>query len=181
VESQNTATLPTLDQDAAAFEKILASLPLATYSAGKAVITDGSKSGRLLVLKSGAVAILKGSIEIARVKEPGAVFGEISALLDRPHGADVRTLEDSQFYVADAALLGKDPITVLHVARILARRLVAADEGLVELKNQIHAGHSPKTLSNLIGKIEGLLMLDTFAEVRAMQARAQRERPALGE
>ncbi|MEP7031051.1 MAG: cyclic nucleotide-binding domain-containing protein [Pseudolabrys sp.] len=168
-------------QDGAAFETVLAALPLANYSAGEAVITAGSTSGRLLILKSGAVAILKGSVEIARVKEPGAVLGEISALLDRPHTADVRTLEDSQFYIADAALLGKDPIAVRHVARILARRLVAADEALVELKNQIHAGHSPMVLSKLIGKIEGILMLDTLAQAREMATQAHKQRPALGE
>jgi hypothetical protein len=70
---------------------------------------------------------------------------------------------------------------VRHVARILARRLVAADEGLVELKNQLQAGHSPKALSKLIGKIEGILMLDTFAEVREMATQAHKQRPALGE
>ena len=181
MESQNTATQPTSGLDGAEFGKVLAALPLATYAAGEAVITDGSKSGRLLILKKGAVVILKGAIEIARVKEPGAVFGEISALLDRPHAAEVRTLEDSQFYIADAALLGKDPIAVLHVARILARRLVAADEGLVELKTHLQAGHSPMALSKLIGKIEGILMLDTFAEAREMAARAHKQRPALGE
>jgi CRP/FNR family cyclic AMP-dependent transcriptional regulator len=181
VELQNTAMQSTSGLDGAAFEKVLAVLPLATYLAGEAVLTAGSKSGRLLILKRGAVAILKDSIEIARVKEPGAVFGEISALLDRPHTADVRTLEDSQFYIADAALLEKDPIAVRHVARILARRLVAADEGLVELKNQLQAGHSPMALSKLIGKIEGILMLDTFAEAREMATQAHKQRPALGE
>ena len=34
-----------------------------------------------------------------------AVFGELSALLDQPHTADVRALETSKFHVADAALL----------------------------------------------------------------------------
>jgi CRP/FNR family cyclic AMP-dependent transcriptional regulator len=153
VESHKTATESAPDLEEAAFEKFLADLPLAMYSAGEAVITAGSKSGRLLILKRGAVAILMGSTEIARVKDPGAVLGEISALLAIPHGADVRTLEDSEFYIADAALLWKDPIAVLHVARILAQRLVAADAGLAELKNQIQAGHSPDTIGKLIMQI----------------------------
>jgi CRP/FNR family cyclic AMP-dependent transcriptional regulator len=181
VEPQNAATQSASGPDGAAFAKVLANLPLANYVAGEAVLTAGSKTGRLLILKRGAVVILKGTIEIARVKEPGAVLGEISALLDRPHTADVRALEDSQFYIADAVLLGKDPIAVRHVARILAQRLVAADEGLVELKNQLHAGHSPIALSKLIGKIEGILCLDTFAEVREMEMQAHKKHPALGE
>jgi CRP/FNR family transcriptional regulator, cyclic AMP receptor protein len=76
----------------AAFEKIVADLPLTTYRAGEIVLAGASKSGRLFFLKSGAIVILKDSVEIARVEEPGAVFGEISALLDQPHTADVRAL-----------------------------------------------------------------------------------------
>jgi CRP/FNR family transcriptional regulator, cyclic AMP receptor protein len=138
-------------------DKIFAALPMATYRAGEAVLTAGSKTGQLLILKRGAVAILKDSIEIARVQEPGAVIGELSALLDQPHTADVRALEDSQFRVADAALLEKDPIAVLHIARILARRLVVIDNGFVELKKQLQAGQSPGVLGRTLEKIEKTL------------------------
>jgi len=79
------------------FQKRLATLPLATYQAGETVLAAGSRSGRLLILRKGAVAIVKEAIEIAKVAEPGAVFGELSALLDQPHTADVRALETSQF------------------------------------------------------------------------------------
>jgi CRP/FNR family cyclic AMP-dependent transcriptional regulator len=157
VETQNRAKQSAPNAGRVGFDEVVANLPLANYSIGEVVLSAGSKSGRLLVLKKGAVAILKDSIEIARVKEPGAVFGEISALLDKPHTADVRALEDSQFHVADASLLVKDPVSVLHIARILAQRLVAADEGIKELKNQLHAGHSPSTLNKLVGKIEQVL------------------------
>ena len=118
-------------QKSAAFEKFLAVLPLVTYRAGETVLKAGSKTARLLILKRGDVVVIKDTIEIARVDEPGAVFGEISALLDQPHSADVRTLVDSQFHVADAAQLGKNPTAVLYVAKILARRLVAADESFM--------------------------------------------------
>jgi CRP/FNR family transcriptional regulator, cyclic AMP receptor protein len=141
----------------AALAKTLAALPTATYGAGEAVLTAGSKTGQLLILKSGTVAILKGSIEIARVSESGAVIGELSALLDQPHTADVRSLEDSQFYVADAALLERDPVAVLHIARILARRLVAIDDGFVELKKQLEVGQSPGVLGRTIERIEKTL------------------------
>jgi signal-transduction protein with cAMP-binding, CBS, and nucleotidyltransferase domain len=81
VETQNRANEHALGLHGAAFAKLLALLPLANYRAGETVLTAGSKSGRLLILKSGAVVILKDSIEIARVEESGAVFGELSALL----------------------------------------------------------------------------------------------------
>jgi hypothetical protein len=38
----------------------LAALPLATYEAGETVFAEGTKTGRLLILKSGAVAIDNG-------------------------------------------------------------------------------------------------------------------------
>lgn len=120
-----------------AFGKFLAVLPLATYRAGETILKAGSKTARLLILKSGAVAILKDSIEIATVDEPGAVFGEISALLDQPHSADVRTLEESEFRVADAAQLANNPNAMLYLAKNLARRLVAADDILVQLRKDL--------------------------------------------
>ena len=77
----------------------------------------------MLILKKGAVAIIKEDTEIAKVTEPGAVFGELSILLDQPNKVDVRALETSQFHVADAAvLLTQNPIAA-YVAMVLARQL----------------------------------------------------------
>jgi len=104
--------MPTpLIPDMAVFQRKLATLPLVTYQAGETVLSAASTTGRLLILKEGAVAVVKEGVEIARVTEPGAVFGELSVLLDQPHTADVRALEASQFHVADAAtILRVDPI-----------------------------------------------------------------------
>jgi len=122
------------------------------------VLTAGSRTGRLLILKNGAVVVIKENIEIARVGEPGAVFGELSALLDQPHAADVRALETSQFHVADAAaLLVQDPLVLLYVAAILARRLDAANEALIEVKSQIQAGQPPSEIGERIDEIGGML------------------------
>src|SRR5262249_5876606 len=75
----------------------IAALPVVIYQAGETVIVDGSRTAWLLILKKGAVAILKEGIEIAKVTEPGAVFGELSVLLDQPNKMNVRALEASQF------------------------------------------------------------------------------------
>jgi CRP/FNR family cyclic AMP-dependent transcriptional regulator len=144
--------------DAVVFQKRLAALPLATYQAGETVFAAGSRTGRLLILRKGAVAIVKEAIEIAKVAEPGAVFGELSALLDQPHTADVRALETSQFHVADAAaLLAQDPIALLYVAVVLARRLDGANQALIELKSQVQAGQPPSVIGKTVEKMEGLL------------------------
>ena len=96
---------------------------------------------------------------MTKVAEPGAVFGELSTLLDQPHTADVRALETSQFHVADAAaLLVQDPLVLLYVAAVLARRLDAANQALIELKSQVEAAGQPRSeIGETIEKMEGLL------------------------
>jgi CRP/FNR family cyclic AMP-dependent transcriptional regulator len=143
--------------DAEAWRKKFAALPLQSYDAGEAVFTEGTKTGRLLVLKSGAVSVVKGGTEIARVTEAGAVFGELSALLDQPHGADVRTLETSEFHVADAAQLLADPAALLYVTMVLARRVDAANRGLIELKREIDAGEPRSLIDATIDRLGGVL------------------------
>ena len=143
--------------DTATFQKRLGGLPLATYKIGETVLAAGSKTGRLLILKRGTVAIIKGGIAIAKVTEPGAVFGELSALLDQPHTADVHATETSQFHVADVALLGQDPLVLLYVAGLLARRLDGANLAIIELKNQLQADQPRSRIVESIEKIEGLL------------------------
>jgi CRP-like cAMP-binding protein len=104
------------------------------------------------------VAVLRDGVEIATVREPGAVFGELSVLLDQPHSADVRALEVSQFYVADAAtLLRVDPVALLYVATVLARRLDDANQALIELRRQLEAGRPRSVVEKTAEEIEGLL------------------------
>ena len=144
--------------DIALFQRKLAGFPLATYQADECVLTAGSKTGRLLIVKEGAVEVVREGVQIAKVTEPGAVFGELSALLDQPHTADVRALETSEFHVANAdALLAQDPITLLYVAAVLARRLDGANQALIELKRQLQAGQPGSVFSKTIEKMEGLL------------------------
>jgi len=147
-----------MSRDDGAFEKMLSALPVTTYRAGQTIMSDGSKTGRLFILKSGEVAVLKNSAELARVDQPGAVFGELAALLDQPHLADVRALRDSAFHVADVALLEKDPVLLLAVSRTLARRFVIAHESLLALKNEIQIGSSPSGVRNVIAKMETQMM-----------------------
>ncbi|MFZ2067459.1 MAG: cyclic nucleotide-binding domain-containing protein, partial [Xanthobacteraceae bacterium] len=142
--------------------------PVWAYEAGATVLAEGTRTGRLLILKQGAVCVVAAGVEIARVAEPGAVFGELSALLDQPHGADVRTLEACEFYAADAAvLLTQQPVVLLYVATLLARRLDLANRGLVELKGELAAGASPGVVRSALGKVEGLLSSIGAGYIRA--------------
>ncbi|MGB5181371.1 MAG: cyclic nucleotide-binding domain-containing protein [Xanthobacteraceae bacterium] len=160
MDRHRSVCIMTLIPDSAIIQKSLAALPLVTYQAGETVLADGSKTGRLLILKKGAVAIVKEDTEIARVSEPGAVFGELSALLDQPHTAEVCALERSQFHVADAAgLLARDPMAVLYLATVLARRLDGANHALIQLKSQLQAGQPHSVVTKTVEKMEGLLAI----------------------
>ena len=150
--------MPALISDVATFERRLAGLPVVKHQAGEFVLTAGSRTGRLLFLRSGAVEIIKDGVKIANVSTPGAVFGDQAVLLDQPHSADVRTIEQSEFFVADArSMLAGDPIVVLYVAAILARRLDAANQSLIEVKRQLKAGEAPSEISRAVEKVEEAL------------------------
>jgi CRP-like cAMP-binding protein len=104
------------------------------------------------------VEVIKDGVQIANVSAPGSVFGELAVLLDQPHTADVRTLEQSEFYVADAsAMLAGDPTVALYVAAILARRLDAANRSLIEVKGQVQAGEPLSVIGKTVEKVEELL------------------------
>jgi len=61
------------------------------FAAGAILLSEGETSGQLYILAEGSVEILRGDTQVAVVSEPGAVFGEMSVLLKRPHTATVRT------------------------------------------------------------------------------------------
>ena len=144
--------------DATDFLTRCAGLSMVRLQAGETALTSGSKTGRLLVLRSGSVEVVKDGAQIAKVSTPGAVFGELAVLLDQAHTADVRALEQSDFYVANAAtLLAHDSAVPLYVAVILAQRLDGANQALVELKRQLRAGEPSSVISETVEKVEQLL------------------------
>ena len=154
--------------DNTVFQKKLASFPVETYEPGDTVLGAYSTTGRLLILKQGTVAIIKDGIEITKVAEPGAVFGELSVLLDQPHSADVRAVVKSEFHVADArALLTQDPIAIFYVATVLARRLNSANQTLVDLRRQIKAGASRAEIHKTVEKLEEQLGADSACLIYA--------------
>jgi CRP/FNR family transcriptional regulator, cyclic AMP receptor protein len=85
------------------------------------------------------------------------LFGSLRCWISRTL-ADVHApTESSQFHVADAALLVQDPIVLLYVAEVLARRLDGANQALIDLKGQLQAGQPRSMIGETIEKIEGML------------------------
>ena len=148
-----------LIQGAGTFQKILAALPISTYGPGEMVIAAGATTGKLLILRQGVVEVVRDGTQIARVSEPGSVFGELAVLLDKPHTADVRALERSEFGVAEAAtLLASDPAATLYIAAILAARLDAANVALIEVKRQLELGEPRVAIARRVNRIADLLI-----------------------
>ena len=116
--------------------------PVEQFQAGDILIEQRHSTGRLLVLLEGEVEILRDDVRVGKAAEPGAFFGEMSALLRRPHTATVRALRPGRVAVIDdpRAFLERSSIASLHVAELLARRLDALNKYLIDVKRQ-YEGH----------------------------------------
>lgn len=137
------------------------SLPEQEVAAGAVLLAEGDKTGRLYVLLDGQVEILKGEVSIHVASEPGAVFGEISALLDIPHTATVRAATPCRVHVVgDAArFLAAHPEIAFWLSKLLARRLNAVTSYLADLKRQFedqanHLGLVDEVLATLLHQQE---------------------------
>jgi CRP/FNR family cyclic AMP-dependent transcriptional regulator len=116
----------------------LDALPLDTFEAGEVLIHENSEMGALLFLVHGTVEVSKQGQLITRVREHGAMFGEMSVLLKCRHTAtvtaidrvDCRVVEDPDEYLA------AHPEVTLYICRILARRLDSLNRYLVDIKTQ---------------------------------------------
>lgn len=148
----------TLIPDLAAFKESLVSLPILTFEPGESVLAAGSRTGQLFILRQGVVEVAREGQQIATVSEPGAIFGELAIILNKPHTADVRALERSEFHVAKASsLLTDNAAALLYVSAVLAQRLDAANEVLVEIKRDLQDGKRPGVISKALDKLEKLL------------------------
>jgi CRP-like cAMP-binding protein len=132
-------------------------LEATSFPAGGILLAEGTQTGVLYILIAGAVEVLKGDFQIDVVSEPGSFFGEVSALLDIPHMATVRTLQPSRVYRIERAVefLNNYPMIAMEVARLLAQRLNGVTNYLVDLKHQFedqkgHLGMVDEVLETLV-------------------------------
>jgi CRP/FNR family transcriptional regulator, cyclic AMP receptor protein len=145
--------------DIAMFLAGLSSLPLESYQAGDVILRKGQIAGKVFILKEGAVEVVDDDERIALASEPGAVFGELGVLLDQPPMADVRVLEPSTFYVAAGKVfLRVHREAALHVATILARRLVSAHRNLNELRRRLTPEQRDGMLEEMVDAVDRSLL-----------------------
>jgi len=126
--------------------------PVRQFAAGEIILDQGDRTGLLYILIEGSVEVVKDGVSVATASEPGAIFGDLAALLAVPHTAAVRAVRASKFHVVpDArAFLEQNPPVCLHLCELLARRLDAVNKYLVDVKRQF-AGHDH------LGMVDGVL------------------------
>ena len=150
-----------------------ADLPEVSCARDAVLIHEGRPHGRLFVLVDGELEISRGGVRITVVDTPGAIFGEISALVGSVPTATVRALRDSRLRRSDdpEAFLGGHPTVARAVATTLARRLDTMSGYLADLRRQY-------------GDRDNLGMVDTVLDslrhhqVRSPDPGSDREREA---
>ena len=130
--------------------------PKRALEPGTVLLTEGERAGKLFVLAEGVLEVFRDDVEISVIDDPGAVFGEMSVLLDAPHTASVRTLTAAVVHVVEdpQAFLAANPAIAVPLATLLARRLQNVTNYLVDLKQQFrdqdgHLGMVDEVLESL--------------------------------
>ncbi len=145
--------------DLEAFKKSIAALPVIAFDPGETILYAGSTTGQLFILRHGEVEVLRDGQQIATVSQPGAIFGELALILDKPHTADVRAVERAEFHFAEASTLLKENVAaLLYVTATLAHRLDAANDIIVDIKRDLDSGKSPSMMQKALKKLEELLV-----------------------
>jgi len=136
--------------------ELLPGRELQKYAPGEEVIRQGDQTGCLFFLIEGTVEILRDGVPVATASEPGVFFGEMSALLEVPHTATVRTIGPCTFCVVpdSRAFLESSPVVTHSVCVLVAQRLNDLNKYLVEVK---HKFKGEDHLDAVINSLEGLL------------------------
>lgn len=130
-------------------------LPETAFGPGENVIAQGDDDPKLVILKSGSVEILRDGLQVATSQTPGAIFGEISVILRTPHSATVRTLEPTVCHVVTDpdSFLWQNAELHFELSRVLAQRLVAVNDHLVELSRRSEA-HEEAIIERVVRRLE---------------------------
>lgn len=137
----------------------LKNLPFVHFPAGTTIIEEGEPLKGLYFLETGEVEVRKKGLLILAVDQPGAVFGEMSWLMETTPTATVVALKDCELrHVADpAAFCKENPDVALFMARTLARRLDSLNRYVVAVKEEFkehnnHLGILDEVLDSLAHK-----------------------------
>jgi len=135
--------------------ELIAGHRVENFDAGALVIEQGATGGPMFVVVRGEVEVLRDNVRVAKISEPGAVFGEMHVLLGGPHTASVRTLKPSTFAIIEnpRQFLASSPEASLLVAELLATRLDAMNKYLVDVKQQYEGHDHLGMLDNVLNSL----------------------------
>src|SRR3954453_5343321 len=127
-------------------------LPEVTVQAGEVLIAQGTPAPAIYVLVEGSLIIERDGEAFASVDHPGAMFGEMSTVLNQVATATVRANSATTLRVAaDQEEFLARPGVALAVLRLTATRLDAMTRYLADVRAQF--GH----MENHLGMVDGVL------------------------
>jgi CRP/FNR family cyclic AMP-dependent transcriptional regulator len=127
-------------------------LDVVSVGAGEPLISQGASAPALYVLVEGSVVIERDGTPFATVSHPGALFGEMSAVMGTPATATVRASAPSTLRVAaDPLAFLARPGVALQVLRLTATRLDAMTRYLSDVRSQL------ADAGNHLGMVDGVL------------------------
>ena len=117
---------------------IVSSCATRKFKVGEVVLTQGTRTGILFFLIEGSVEVMVDDVVVATESQPGAVFGDLSALMGIDHTATVRALKPSSFYVVEnpRQFIEESLFVSNYLCELLACRLAAINRFLVAVKHQ---------------------------------------------
>lgn len=117
--------------------KLSEHLPEVRFAPGQVVLREGDPASSVWILVSGTLRVVKGDVEVNAIAEPGALVGEMSALLGSTYSATIEATSDSVLrHSEDGPGLLADPAILRIVAVGLAQRLRFVTTYLADLKHQ---------------------------------------------
>ena len=121
--------------------KLCQGVPLRTVEPGTVLLAEGARDRMLCILADGEVEILKDDFQVNTVSEPGAVFGEMSILLDTPHTATVRARTSCRVHMIEDgdAFLRSNTDMAYDLLKIVAGRLQGVTTHLTNLNRYVRA------------------------------------------
>jgi CRP-like cAMP-binding protein len=72
--------------------KLIAGHRIENFDAGGVVIEQGATGGPMFVIIQGEIEVLRDNVRVAKISEPGAVFGEMHVLSGCLHAVTIRAL-----------------------------------------------------------------------------------------
>lgn len=148
-----------------------ADLPTRDLAEGEVLVEEGRSGDEMYVVVDGSFAVIRDSTTVAAISDPGAVIGEIAALLDATATASVVATKPSRVrVVADpVGFMATDAEGLLEVTRLLATRLQRMTSYLADIRRQYgDAGGN-------LGLMDEVLEELTFGTQEPVEAGSERD------